>query len=178
MTGGIPTSDDDRTLFEAVILPHRSLSARGRGLLLGALAVALVLDSMVFAAIGAWPVGGFAGAELLLAILLFRWHARAAQAQELILLSAAGLRIVRIDHTGRRQETTLPTGWLTVQVEERRGRAAEVVLVGHGHRVAVGVSLGEVERRDLAVALATALHDLRHPRFDNAVLRDPPVHSG
>ena len=162
--------EDNRTVFEAVIVPHRSLAPRGRRLLLGVLALLLALDAAAFTLIGAWPVGGFAGLELLLAIVMLRWHTRAARASELVLLSRRELRVIRTDAAGRRQERVFSPAWLNARIEERPGRGAELLLVGAGVREAIGASLGEAERRDLAAALAEALRDLRHPTFDNPVL--------
>ena len=158
-----------------MILPQRSLAPRGRAILLGALSLALMLDAIAFTAIGAWPVGGFAGLELLVAILLFRGHMRAGRASELLLLSRGELLLIRTDAAGRRQQRSFPPAWLDARIEERPGRGAELFLLGAGVREPIGASLGEAERRDLARALATALHDLRHPRFDNAVLRPDGV---
>ena len=161
----------ETTLFEAVITPHRSLSARGQRMLALILAALLIAGTSVFAIVGAWPVGGFAGAELLVAIAFFRWHARQRHASELIILTQSDLRIIRTNPAGRRRERRLPPAWLSATMEEHHGRAASLVLTGQGHRVEIAQALGEVERRDLAAALNQALHTLRHPRFDNPTLR-------
>jgi uncharacterized membrane protein len=157
----------DRTVFEAMILPQRSLSARGQRTLLCILGTLLALGAAVFTLLGAWPVSGFAGAELLAAILFFRWHARAARASELVLLTERELVIIRTDPNGRRHERRLPTAWLNVTLEERPGRAPLLVLTGQGRHEILAAELGEPARRDLAQALATALHRLRTPVFDN-----------
>ncbi len=161
----------EETLFEAAIVPYRSLSARGQRILLGVLTGLLMLGTLVFALVGAWPVGGFAGVELLAAILFFRWHARRMRAGELILLTPAALRIIRTAPDGTRRELVLPPTWLSAGMEERTGRAAALVVRGQGRAVEIAASLGEAERRDLAAALGEALHRLRNPVFDNEILR-------
>jgi uncharacterized membrane protein len=159
-------------LFEAVIVPHRSLSRRGLTLLLGAIAVLCCVNAAVFISVGAWPVGGFTGVELLLAAVLFRLNATAARASEMLLLTPDALRIVRSDPKGHRREQVLSPAWLTVRLEERPGRVSGLWLGAGGVREEIGRSLGEEEKRDLAKALAEALHRWRNPRFDNAQLRD------
>ena len=129
-------------------------------------------DAVVFARIGAWPVGGFAGAELLLAALLLHINAQAARASEALLLTEAALRVVRTDQHGRRAERVLSPAWLTVQLEERPGRVPGLWLGTRGEREEVARSLGEDEKRDLARALTEALHRWRNPRFDNPQLAD------
>ncbi len=159
-------------MFEAVIVPHRSLSRRGLRLLLAGIALLCAINAAVSIRIGAWPVGGFTGVELLLAAVLFRLNATAARASEMLLLTPEALRIVRSDPKGRRQERVLSPGWLTVQMEERPGRVPALWLGSGGVREEVGRSLGEAEKRDLARALAEALHRWRNPRFDNPQLME------
>ena len=124
--------------FEAVIVPHRSLSITGLRILLGVVLVSCVISSTVFALAGAWPVGLFAGLELLLAAILFHLHMRAAKASELLLLSHDGLRIIRTSPRGDIRTRHLQTDWLTVRLEERPGRVPALLLLGHGPREKVG----------------------------------------
>ena len=163
---------DETLLFEATIKPHRSLSPRGLRLVLAAIGLACVLDAVVFPLIGAWPVGGIAGLELILAAVLLRLNARAARASEVLLLTEAELRVVRTDLQGRRAEKVLPPAWLTVHLEERPGRVSGLWLGTRGAREEVARSLGEDEKRDLARALREALHTWRNPRFDNPQLAE------
>lgn len=159
------------TAFEAVIIPHRSLSRAGLRWLLG---FVLLLSSGISVGlwlIGAWPAVLFNVAEITLAGLLLRRNARAAQASEMLILSDAGLRIVRTDMGGRRTERLLRSGWLNAGLEERPGRAPALWLSDRGARMEVGAELGEAEKRDLAEALRAALHRLRNPVFDNPQLR-------
>jgi uncharacterized membrane protein len=159
-------------LFEAMIVPHRSLSPRALGVLLGVIAVLCCATTGAVLWSGAWPVGGFTGAELLLAALLFRLNARGVREAELLLLSERSLRIVRTDAKGGRRERVLPPAWLNVRLLERAGRVPLLTLVARGFNEEVGRCLGEAEKRDLAAALDAALHRWRNPRFDNPQLRD------
>lgn len=161
-------------LFEAIIVPHRSLSLTGLRILLGAVLAACAISSTVFALLGAWPVGIFAGLELVLAAILFHLHMRAARASELLLLTDAGLSVVRTSPTGQTHIRHLPADWLTVRLAERPGRVPALWLVGHGAREEVGRELGEAAKRGLAHALANALERRRNPVFDNPQLRCPP----
>jgi len=162
----------DGVIFEAIIVPHRSLSRRGLRLLLAAIVVACSINAAVFVRIGAWPVGGFTGVELLLAAVLLRLNATSARASEMLLLTSDALRIVRTDPKGRRAEQVLSPAWLTVTLEERPGRVPGLWLGGRGQREEVAASLGEAEKRDLAKALAEALYRWRNPRFDNPQLAE------
>ncbi len=161
----------DSTLFQAVIVPHRSLSARHMRRLLIVICAMCGVSASAFVMLGAWPVGGFTGLELLLAAMLFRLNARAVRGSELVLLTQAGLRVLRTDPNGQKREIVLSPAWLHVVVEERAGRVPGLVLTARHTRVEIARSLGEDEKRDLANALAEALARLRSPVFDNPQLR-------
>ena len=158
------------TVFEAVIVPHRSLSPRGLRILIAVICLLCSLTVLRFWFIGAWPVAGFSILEIGIAIFLLRLNASRARASELVLLSEDALRIVRTDRTGKRQERVLPVGWLNVVIDEPPGRVPTLLLVARGVREEIAACLGEAEKRDLCAALQAALHRLRNPRFDNPQL--------
>ncbi|MEJ0016940.1 MAG: DUF2244 domain-containing protein [Acetobacteraceae bacterium] len=114
--------DSDATVFEAVIVPHRSLSSRGLAVLMAVLGLICAVIVLSFWLIGAWPVAGFGVVELGLAVFLLRLNASRARASELVLLSERALRIIRTDRHGRREERVLPVGWLNAVIEDLPGR--------------------------------------------------------
>ena len=160
------------TLFEAVIIPHRSLSLRGLRILIAAIGLLTGLIALRFWLIGAWPVAGFGVVEAGLAVFLLRLNARRARTSELVLLSHDALRIVRTGRAGRCDERVLPVGWLNVVLDEQPGRVPRLLLVARGVREEIAATLGEAEKRDLWSALRSALHAARNPLFDNPQLRD------
>ena len=166
----IGAMDASAAVFEAMIVPHRSLSARGMRFLIAAICSVSLFMSALFWWLGAWPIAGFNGIEITLAVVLLRINARAARASELLLLDEGSLRIVRTAPDGTRQERRLPAAWLNVVVQERQGRAPGLWLVGQGRHEEIARSLGEDEKLDLAAALRAALHRLRNPVFDNPQL--------
>ena len=161
-----------RPQFEAVITPHRSLSEAGLRRLVAFLLLLSATVSTGLWFIGAWPVIGFNGAEMLLAVVLLRRNARERARVERLLLSDAGLVVQRTDTRGRSQVRRLNYAWLQAVLEERPGRTPVLLLVERGRQLEVGTDLGEAEKRDLAAALRAALFRLRNPVFDNPQLRD------
>jgi uncharacterized membrane protein len=167
-----PTTDAEATLFEAVIVPHRSLTPRGLRRLIGVICLLCGLTAFRFWLIGVWPVVAFSVLEVGLAVLLLHVNARQARSSELILLTDRTLRVVRTTAGGRRSERELSPGWLNVALEEIPGRAPRLVLVARGVQEEIGAALGETERRDLAQALQEALYRARNPRFNNFQLQE------
>jgi uncharacterized membrane protein len=162
---------DDQIVFEAEVTPHRSLSPRGLKLIIGFVCSVSLVTTTIFWSLGAWPVAGFNGGEILLAMVLLRSHAKSTRQRELLLLSGTALRILRTDATGRATERQLSPGWLNVVLQERPGRVPGLYLASRGQLVEVGATLGEPEKRDLAAALSDAVLRLKNPVFDNPQLR-------
>ena len=159
------------TLFEAVITPHRSLGPRGLRWICGFLGFLSLLVSTGLWFAGAWPVIGFTGLEVLLAIFLLLRHAAVKGDSEVLMLSDDGLRIVKT-RRGVRTEMAVPAGWLRASLEERPGRIPALLLRSRRFAVEVATTLGEEEKRDLALSLRQALERQRSPMFDNAQLRE------
>ncbi len=158
-------------LFEAVIVPHRSLTPRGLRVLLAAIAGGCALTALRFWLLGAWPVMLFSVIEVGLIAWLIRLNVLQARGSELVLLSERSLRIIRTDPKGRREERELPSAWLNVVMEEAPGRIPRLLLSVRHQREEIGKVLGETAKRDLARALRDALHNARNPNFDNPQLR-------
>lgn len=158
-------------VFEAFIVPHRSLTRTGVLILIAGLALLTTAVALRFWLLGAWPVVVFSVVEVPLVILLLTINLRRARASELIMLSAQALTIVRTDPTGRRQHASLPSAWLRVELDAGRG-IPHVMLSSHGRGWEVGAFLHESDKLSLFAALSEALHGLRNPRFDNSQLRE------
>jgi uncharacterized membrane protein len=160
------------SLFEALIVPHRSLTRKGRWLVVAGFAVCCGLIALRFWLLGAWPVVGFSIVETGAVALLLFVNTRRARASELVMLGEENLRIIRTDPAGRRQERVLPAAWLRVTLEEEAGRVPRLILRSRAGQEEVAAALGEAEKRDLAHALHEALHRVQNPKFDNPQLRD------
>jgi uncharacterized membrane protein len=159
------------TLFEAIIVPHRSLSRRGIAILSASVCGLSTLLALRFWFIGAWPVAAFSVVEVGLFVFLLRLNVKHARQSEMLLLSEDGLRIVRTDWRGRRRERTLPAAWLRMRLEDRPGRVSRLVVAARPLEEEIAATLGEEQKRDLAAALEAALHRMQRPEFDNPQLR-------
>ncbi len=159
-------------LFQAVIVPHRSLTPRGMRVLVAGILGCTSLTMLRFWLLRAWPVMGFSVVEVGLAIGLLRLNARRARASELVLLTERVLSVTRTDPAGRRSERHFPVAWLSVVLEEPPGQVPRLLLAGRGTLEEIGSALGEAEKRNLAAALRDALWRMRNPVFDNPQLRE------
>jgi uncharacterized membrane protein len=158
-------------VFEAFIVPYRSLTRKGVLIMVAAMMFLSAAVAVRFWLLGAWPVVAFSLVEVPLIVLLLAINLRRARASELIMLDAQTLTIVRTDPAGRRKQVSLPSAWLRVDLDAGRG-VPRVILSSHGRDCEVGAFLHEPEKLSLFEALREALHGLKNPRFDNPQLRE------
>ncbi|HQT65168.1 MAG TPA: DUF2244 domain-containing protein [Acidocella sp.] len=166
------TANPERLIFVATVKPHRSLDRRGLIILIGAMLTGSLIVTSLMAIIGAWPVIGFNGADITLAIFLLWLNVRAARACEMLSLSESHFVIQRTDMNGKTKTVTLSPYWLNVVLEERPGTVPRLTLSARGIAEEVGHQLGETQKRDLAAALTRVLHRWRNPVYDNPQLRE------
>src|SRR5260370_3746356 len=88
-------------LFSAVLTPHRSLNSTGFLVLMGFLSAVSFAAGFAFLLMGAWPVLGFFGLDVLAIYWAFRINFRHAKATEEIWVTPSELRVRRISHRGR-----------------------------------------------------------------------------
>lgn len=172
MDGKAASPGVETPLFEAMVKPHRSLSGKGVVVVICCMLLGSLTVTSLMALLGAWPVVGFNGADIALAIFLIWLNMRAARAVEIISLRPDRLEVSRTDFRGRREQVALKPYWLNVVLEERRGTVPRLLLAGSGEQMEIGRQLGEMQKRDLAAALDRALRRWRNPRFDNPQLRE------
>jgi len=150
-----PAQED--TAFRAVLYPHRSLSPRGFLLLMSAIGSVSFVAGVVFWWMGAWPVFGFLGLDVLLIYWAFRSNYRAARASELLELDQNHLKLTRYDPKGQKVVFDFNTYWVRVHLSELTGGQTKLALTSHGRRVEFGAYLNHDERRDFAKVLKDRL---------------------
>ncbi len=157
-----PLPDADAPLFDALLVPHRSLGRTGFYVLMGSLAVIWGFSSLLFLAKGAWPVFGFFGLDMLAIWLAFRINYRAAQAREEVRISRAALAIRQVSPSGKASEHVFNPLWARFHVARHPEiGVTSMVVAGQGRRVALGSFLNPDDRDSFASAFARALSEAR-----------------
>jgi|DewCreStandDraft_4_1066084.scaffolds.fasta_scaffold00146_99 uncharacterized membrane protein len=153
MRAGDPTPPP----FEAVLYPNSSLGPWGAATVLLGFAAVSGAVGCVFALVGAWPVTGFLGLDVLALGGAFLIVRRRARLREEIRLDPTGLHLRRVAPDGSEQRCRFEPYWVRVQLEELGPTAARLWLRSHGRRVRIGAFLTAEECRGLALALDRAL---------------------
>jgi uncharacterized membrane protein len=130
--------------------PSNSFSPRAMRVVTLLLVGLAAIGAAVFAALGAWPVAGFLGAEVLLAAWLIARHGRrAGHAVEEVAIEHGRLVVRARDARGRETQTALDPAWARVE----HAADGRLLLVSRGVRAEVGRFLAEDERDAFAEAL-------------------------
>ena len=158
-------------LFSALLTPHRSLSRAGFLVLMGFLSAVSFTAGLAFLLMGAWPVLGFFGLDMLAIYWAFRINFRDARATEEIRVTPSELRVRRVSHRGHVVEWVLNPLW--VQLDQKRHAEfgiEKLYLVSSGRRVSVARFLGADEKASFAKALTAALQAAKRGPTYNPVV--------
>jgi uncharacterized membrane protein len=152
----------DPKIFSAIITPHRSLGPTGFLIFMLCLGGLSFISGVIFVSLGAWPVFGFFGLDVLLVYFAFRANYRSARAYEEVIVTASELTVRKVNHRGGVREWTLNPLWVRLEriVHEEFG-IERLFLVSHGRRLVIAGFLGPAEKASFARALTNALGEAR-----------------
>lgn len=150
--------DEPPTLFSAMLTPHRSLNRAGFLILMAFLSVVSFTAGIAFLIIGAWPVFGFFGLDVLAVYLAFRTNFARAAAREEISVTPTELRVRRISHRGSVSEWSFNPLWVALDRQVHKEYGVErLSLVSRGRHLTIASFLSPDEKASFAKALTVAL---------------------
>src|SRR6266446_3945286 len=124
------------TLFSALLTPHRSLNRTGFLVLMAFLSVISFTAGVAFLLMGAWPVFGFFGLDVLVIYWAFKVNFRSADAYEDISVSHTELRVRRVSHRGHTMEWMFNPLWVRIDRRAHEDFGVErLYLVSRGRRI-------------------------------------------
>jgi uncharacterized membrane protein len=137
---------EDAGAYTLTARRNNSLSTSGRYLVFGFVFIVSFGISLGFAAFGAWPVLPFAGLEMLVLFLAFRYIERRSDDYERLTLNGDQLLLERMEH-GKLGQFEFNRYWAQVVCDAEGNRLA---LRSHGREVEFGHYLTGEERVKLA----------------------------
>ena len=158
----IPSDPADAVLFATRIHPHRSLTRPQFRLLLTLVATVSFVATLPFVIMGAWPVAGFMGLDVLAVYLAFKASFRSARAYEDVRVTVLELLLAKVSPRGRRAEWRFNPSWVRLERQDHEEFGVQRLdLVSRGRRVEVAGFLGPDEKQRFAEKLSRALAEAR-----------------
>ena len=149
-------------LFSALLTPHRSLNRTGFMLLMAFLTVVSFAAGVAFLIMGAWPIFGVFGLDVLAIYVAFKINFRRARAREEITVTLSELRVRRISHRGHVMEWVLNPLWVQIdQIKHEEFGIERLYLVSRGRRVSIASFLGAEEKASFCKALRAGIATAR-----------------
>jgi uncharacterized membrane protein len=154
--------DLEPTLFSATITPHRSLGRIGFLIVMAIFGGISFISGIAFLLMGAWPVCGFFGLDVLLLYWAFRLNYRHAAAYEQVTMTPVALTVRKVSHRGQAREWVLNPLWVRLEkiVHEEFG-IERLLLTSRGRQLAIANFLGPEEKASFAAALGKALNEAK-----------------
>jgi len=171
MTAGNDFDPDAQPeIFSALLTPHRSLNRTGFLAVMAFVTFVSFAAGIAFLLMGAWPVLGVFGLDVLAIYWAFRVNFRRARASEEILVTPSELRVRRISHRGHVVEFVLNPLWVRLdQISHAEYGIEKLYLVSRGRHLSIGSFLGPDEKASFAKALTAALQAAKRGPTHNPV---------
>jgi uncharacterized membrane protein len=152
----------ERPVFDATITPHRSLDRSAFRIVMTLVCLAAIASSIPFMVLGAWPVAGFMGLDVVALFIAFNVNFRHARAFERIVVTPLEVRLRKVSHHGREAVWRSNPAWTKLERQDDEDYGLlRLSLVSRGQSVAVAGALSPGEREGFAEALGTALAKAR-----------------
>ena len=151
-----------RRLLDVRLVPHRSLTTKNVRLVMILFSLVSVASSVPFIVMGAWPVAGFMGLDVILLHLAFRASFRSALGYEHVLVTPMELMLAKVTPRGLRSEYRFHPAWVRLDREEHEEFGIQrLSLHSRGRRVEVAAFLGPDAKATFASGLSKALSEAR-----------------
>ena len=148
----------DSPIFAASLTPHRSLTPRGRRILIAMVAVLASVPGIVFSRLGAWPVVGFMGLDVLAVWWALSASMRSGKAAEHVALYRDALEVRRVSPDGIERTERFNPFYVRFEVlRDRDDRVNALLLRTRERAVPLGQFLNPADKASFAKAFGPAL---------------------
>ena len=152
----------DRPILSVRLHPHRSLSRAQFHILLLAVGAGGVVASLPFLLMGAWPVAGFMGLDVLGVYIAFKASFRSARAYEDVELTVLELLVAKVSARGRRAEWRFNPSWVRIQRKDHEEFGLlRLDVVSRGRALEIGGFLGPDQKAAFADRLGRGLAEAK-----------------
>lgn len=157
------TQTQARPLFAAKLTPHRSLGHKGVRIVVAVVAIISTVSSLAFFSLGAWPIIGFMGLDVLLVWWALSANMKEGKRYEEVTLWRDQLELRQVDGHGRETLTRFNPHEVKLVVDrDINERTTGLHLRTRNADIELGSFLEPDEKSSFAKAFGTALKRARH----------------
>lgn len=152
------TQTQARPLFAAKLTPHRSMGRKGVRAVIVLVAVLATIPGIVFFSLGAWPIVGFMGLDVLLIWWALSATQRDGKRYEQVTLWPDQLELKQVDGAGKETLTRFNPYFVKLVIDrDFNERTTALHLRTRDRDVVLGAFLNPDEKSSFAKAFGTAL---------------------
>ncbi len=150
----------ETTFLNLTISPHRSLSKKGFKILMLIVTILCLTGGIIFWFLGAWPVFGFFGLDIVLIYIAFKVSYRRGEIYERLSIVSEKFKISRGFPSGKLQEWELNPYWAKVELITQNKNTQ--LLIRSGDKVvSIGSFLNQVAKENLKDTISKSIHKYR-----------------
>ena len=143
--------------LDITVLPYRSLSKKNFRNLMIIVSIIFFSIGVFFWSLGAWPVFGFLGLDVLLLYLAFKINYKKGEIFENLKLFKSNLVITRVFPSGKAQKWSLEAYWTKVDLLNTSPNEYKLVLKSKEKVVLLGAFLNLNDKKKLMKRINDAL---------------------
>ena len=152
------TNEIEAPLFHARLTPYRSLGRQGFKTLMYILLGCWFVVGVVFLSMGAWPIFGFFGLDVLGIWLAFRINYRSARQYEEVMLTRSELVIHKVAASGKAIQLKFNPFWTKFAIKRHPyAGVTSLKLISGGVAHSIGAFLNPEDRESFGKAFQFAL---------------------
>ncbi len=152
----------DDIILNIVLNPNRSLTKSTFYLIIILLLIISISVGFFFYTLGAWPVIGFFGIDILFFTLIFYFHNKSLKISERIILTKNEMIIEKIKPFGKNLIVKFaPPNWINITIKKSIYNKSRLIIHSHGSAIFVGDFLTKVEKIQLADSLKNEINKFR-----------------
>ena len=157
------TQTEARPLFAATLTPNRSLSRNGLRWVVAIFAIGVSIPGMIFFSLGAWPIVGFMGLDVIAVWWALSASMRDGRQMETVTLWPDELEFKRVTPSGKEELMRFNPFFVKLVIDrDYNERTTGLHLRTRDADTVIGAFLGPDDKASFAKAFGTALKKARH----------------
>ena len=153
---------EQKPTFSAVLTPHRALDGQGIRVVMIITCLLAAIPGLIFFFMGAWPIVGFWGLDVLALFWALTHSRRDIYGFEEITLYQDQLNVRRVTPKGHETVHRLNPFWTKIEIlKDFEDRVTDIILKSREQKLPIGSFLNPDDKTSFASAFSNALYRVK-----------------